>query len=221
MHANELSGSLRRHRRERSREFSRADSDQTASANVSVHACAEEGDPPRTAEPRSDVFAQRNVFVSCPVFATLAIIDVGSRRIPAHQSSLFVAERVVTDEEPAILTVLPARSRATLNCRGSGLIGPQSVVRGSLASTSLGCSLCSSRLLVLLDALESFFKSGDQGSLTRRETVTTHDAPEIIAPLPWCPSYTAITSSEGLLVTKMMMSASEGWYTSVSLPHSG
>src|SRR5260370_39472670 len=56
-----------------------------------------------------DVFAQRNVFVLCPVFAALAIIDVGSRRIPAHQSSLFVAERVVTDEEPAILTVLPAR----------------------------------------------------------------------------------------------------------------
>src|SRR5260370_1973193 len=57
-----------------------------------------------------DVFAQRNVFVSCPVFAALAIVNVGSRRIPAHQSSLFVAERVVTDEEPAILTVLPSRS---------------------------------------------------------------------------------------------------------------
>src|SRR6202049_920163 len=57
-----------------------------------------------------DVFPQRNLFVSGPVFGALAIIDVGSRRIPAHQSSLFVAERVVTDEEPAILTVLPARS---------------------------------------------------------------------------------------------------------------
>src|ERR1700688_192498 len=47
--------------------------------------------------------------VSRPLFDSLAIIDVGSRRIPAHQMSLFVAERVVTDEEPAILTVVPAR----------------------------------------------------------------------------------------------------------------
>src|SRR5260370_42196048 len=57
-----------------------------------------------------DVFAQRNVFVSCPVFGALAIFDVGSRGIPAHQSTLFVEERIVTDEEPAILTVLAARS---------------------------------------------------------------------------------------------------------------
>src|SRR6202049_2229436 len=57
-----------------------------------------------------DVFPQRNVFVSCPVFGALAVIDVGSRCIPSHQASLFVAERVVTEEEPAILTVLPERS---------------------------------------------------------------------------------------------------------------
>src|SRR6202049_3477943 len=57
-----------------------------------------------------DVFAQRHVFVSCPVFGALAVIDVGSRCIPSHQASLFVAERVVTEEEPAILTVLPERS---------------------------------------------------------------------------------------------------------------
>src|SRR6202030_1655785 len=30
--------------------------------------------------------------------------------IPAHQASLFIVERVVTEEEPAILTVLPERS---------------------------------------------------------------------------------------------------------------
>src|SRR6202043_1436550 len=50
------------------------------------------------------------VFVSCPVFGVLAVIDIGSRRIPAHQTSLFVVERVITEEEPAILTVLPERS---------------------------------------------------------------------------------------------------------------
>src|SRR6202035_447534 len=36
--------------------------------------------------------------------------DVGSRRIPAHQSSLFVVEWVVTEEDPAILAVLPEHS---------------------------------------------------------------------------------------------------------------
>ena len=72
-------------------------------------------------------------------------------------------------------------------------------------------------LLVLLHALEALFKLGDERSLTRLQTVTAHDAPEIIAPRP-CPSYTAITSSEGRLVTRMMMSAWEGSYTSVSLP---
>src|SRR6202048_5488496 len=56
-----------------------------------------------------DVFPQRNVFVSCPVFGALAVIDIGSSYIPAHQASLFIVERVVTEEEPAILTILPER----------------------------------------------------------------------------------------------------------------
>jgi len=37
---------------------------------------------------------------------------------------------------------------------------------------------------VLLDAVESFFELGEQWSLTRREAVATHDAPEIIAICP-------------------------------------
>src|SRR6202030_25778 len=45
-----------------------------------------------------------------PVFGALAIIDVGSRCIPAHQTSLFLVERIVTEEDPAILTVLPEHS---------------------------------------------------------------------------------------------------------------
>src|SRR3984893_13539040 len=57
-----------------------------------------------------DVFPQRNVFVSCPVFGALAVIDIGSSYIPAHQASLFIVARVLTEEEPAILTVLPERS---------------------------------------------------------------------------------------------------------------
>src|SRR4029079_3467382 len=54
--------------------------------------------------------AQHNVFVSHPVFGPLAIIDVGSRCVPTHEASLFVAEWVVTDEEPTILPILPQRS---------------------------------------------------------------------------------------------------------------
>jgi len=54
-----------------------------------------------------DVFAQRNVFVAHPVFRSLAIVDVGSRGIPAHETLLFVAERAVTDEEPTVLAILP------------------------------------------------------------------------------------------------------------------
>src|SRR6266404_8357487 len=45
-----------------------------------------------------------------PVFGALAVIDIGSSCIPAHQTSLFVVEWVVTEEEPAILTVLPEHS---------------------------------------------------------------------------------------------------------------
>ena len=42
----------------------------------------------------------------------------------------------------------------------------------------------SASLLVLLHALESLFKLDDQRSLARRETVTTHDTPEIITTRP-------------------------------------
>jgi hypothetical protein len=39
-------------------------------------------------------------------------------------------------------------------------------------------------LLVLLDALESFFKMGDEWSFVRGETVAAYDAPQIGAPRP-------------------------------------
>ena len=50
-------------------------------------------------------FAQRNVLVLQAQFLHLAILDVCSRRIPAHKASLFVAEGVITNEEPTILAV--------------------------------------------------------------------------------------------------------------------
>src|ERR687891_2267549 len=77
----------------------------------------------------SDFFAQRNVFVSHPVFGSLAIVDVGSRCIPTHEASLFVAERVVSDEEPTILPILPQRSlfdfKRETACKGRPALLPQ------------------------------------------------------------------------------------------------
>src|SRR5882762_7564147 len=67
-----------------------------------------------------DVFAQRNVFVAHPVFRSLAIVDVGSRGIPAHETPLFVAERVVTDEEPTVLAILPPCALFDLKRQAAG-----------------------------------------------------------------------------------------------------
>jgi hypothetical protein len=66
-------------------------------------------------------------------------------------------------------------------CRGSGSIGLQRVVPSAVRLLQLGFRRCAPRgsLLVLLDAVESFFKLGDQRSLARRETVAAHDAPKI------------------------------------------
>src|SRR5207245_10473178 len=55
-----------------------------------------------------DVFAQGHVFAAHPAFRSFAIVDVGSRSIPAHETPLFVAARVVTDEEPTVLAIRPA-----------------------------------------------------------------------------------------------------------------
>src|ERR1700723_3584380 len=52
-----------------------------------------------------DVFAQRNVLVLEVLLSHLAILDVCSRCIPAHEPSLLVAERVITKEIPTILAV--------------------------------------------------------------------------------------------------------------------
>jgi hypothetical protein len=53
---------------------------------------------------RQEVFVPRRVFVS------FAVIDVCSRGVAAHQPPLFVAKRVVTEQKPAILAILPQSS---------------------------------------------------------------------------------------------------------------
>src|SRR5438034_2487308 len=76
-----------------------------------------------------DFLAQRQVFFSDALFRLLAFFNVGSRRIPANEASLFVAERVVTDEEPTILTILPQRSlldfKREAACKGRPSLVPQ------------------------------------------------------------------------------------------------
>src|SRR6185295_14529550 len=74
-------------------------------------------------------FPQRDVFVSRPVFGAFAIIDVSSGRVPANEASLFVVERIVTDEKPTILTILPQRSlfnfKREAACKGRPPLIPQ------------------------------------------------------------------------------------------------
>src|SRR5713101_5822451 len=57
-----------------------------------------------------DLFAQREILASDPVFGLLAVFDVGPRRIPANSLSLLVPQRVVADKKPAILPVPPSYS---------------------------------------------------------------------------------------------------------------
>src|ERR1700733_3076285 len=52
-----------------------------------------------------DFFAQRNVLVLEALLSQLAIFYVGSRRIPAHEVSQFVAEGIIPKEVPTILAV--------------------------------------------------------------------------------------------------------------------
>src|SRR6202040_2546495 len=67
-----------------------------------------------------DFFAQRNVFVQRPVLGPLSIIDVGSRRIPAHDLPIFVQKWVVSDQEPAVLAVCSEGSLLVFKGNPSG-----------------------------------------------------------------------------------------------------
>src|SRR5262249_51257566 len=61
-----------------------------------------------------DFFAQRQVFAAQPLFGLLSIFNIGSRRIPAYDPSLFIPLRIVLYETPAILPVLLSRAQFQL-----------------------------------------------------------------------------------------------------------
>src|SRR5256712_14059789 len=55
-----------------------------------------------------DLFAQCQILVSDSLFGRLAAFDVGHRRIPANDVSLFVTQGPVVDKKPTTPTVFPA-----------------------------------------------------------------------------------------------------------------
>src|SRR5260370_21452860 len=57
-----------------------------------------------------DFLSQRDVFAARSFFVPLAIVDIGSRRIPANDLSGLVQQWVVPNQKPSILAVLPQRS---------------------------------------------------------------------------------------------------------------
>src|SRR5262245_11473531 len=62
----------------------------------------------------SDLLAQRQVLVSNSLFSLFAVLDIGPRGIPANGVSRFVSQRVVVNQEPAILTIPAADSSFVL-----------------------------------------------------------------------------------------------------------
>src|SRR5712664_1071736 len=57
-----------------------------------------------------DLLSQRQVFVPCPRFSLEAIIDISSRSEPPLDSTLFIQQRVVAKQKPAILPILAAHA---------------------------------------------------------------------------------------------------------------
>src|SRR5437016_10597363 len=55
-----------------------------------------------------DLLSQREVFVAHPLFGLLAIFDVSSRREPPRYSALFIEQRVVAKQKPAIPPIFAA-----------------------------------------------------------------------------------------------------------------
>jgi hypothetical protein len=49
-----------------------------------------------------DLFPQREVFVAHPLLGPLAIVDVSSCREPPRHSPLFIQQRLVAKQKPAI-----------------------------------------------------------------------------------------------------------------------
>src|SRR5206468_1518409 len=67
-----------------------------------------------------DFLAQRQVFVAYPLFTPLAVLDVGSSRVPTKNSSLFAVQGVVADEKPTVFSILAQCSLLTLERQSAG-----------------------------------------------------------------------------------------------------
>src|ERR1700730_16319422 len=54
----------------------------------------------------ADLFAKNDVLVLDSVFGPLAVVDVGACRVPPHDPLLFIPQRLVLYEAPAILAIV-------------------------------------------------------------------------------------------------------------------
>jgi hypothetical protein len=57
-----------------------------------------------------DFLSQRKVLFARSLLGLLAILDVGTRRVPTNDVSRLVSQRVVLNQEPTILTIPAAES---------------------------------------------------------------------------------------------------------------
>src|SRR5882762_12013914 len=55
-----------------------------------------------------DLLSQHEVFIAHPLFSLLAIFDVSSRSEPPLDSTLFIQQRVVAKQKPAIPPIFAA-----------------------------------------------------------------------------------------------------------------
>src|SRR5438034_4213605 len=58
------------------------------------------------------LLAQRKILVTCSFFHSDAFMNIGTGGIPANHLSLLIAERVVPNEEPAVLVIFPERAHS-------------------------------------------------------------------------------------------------------------
>src|SRR5271157_1157508 len=67
----------------------------------------------------ADFFAERDILVSQALFGLLALFNVGASSIPAGNLSLVVAQWVITNQKPSIISVVLAESHLRLETRAS------------------------------------------------------------------------------------------------------
>jgi hypothetical protein len=83
----------------------------------------------------SEAFAQRQVVVAHPLFSLLGLVDVRARRIPPQEMSLVIPQRVVLDEKPPKLSVVPpdtlfvGKRGPARHCCLAFVVQPRHVVR--------------------------------------------------------------------------------------------